>query len=655
MRTAFPRVNFVVAGLLVALVAFLAPAMDVSHAATPWTWSMSNIHGGGTAQVIVTDPATAGFATVGGDSWGVYNTTTSGNDWLPATKGLGVAGADDPVQGDFFYMGLAYSKKFPGRVYALTGKLENPGAGNFGYVSGNSYTILTRSINGGESTTSCGNRSERPRCTGNRVIADYDPSTGVEYLFVGTGDGGGVARSTDDGRSWTKIGLTNVTSAITGMALDPADRGTLYVGTRADNAYKLTGIRGATSVTHLTAAPARVEEMASIGSSVYAAASTSGVYKVTNGGSTWTRLSVSGMTSTMQWAAIGGSGTTVYAGGASNDAGKSIAKSTDGGSTWAWVPSDKTKISTVPWGTSDPWWLASAFPRVKLGCYDGGCTYESTSIAVDQFNPNIVYSAGRSGVWKSEDGGANWRPAVNHLAGTMHTNLEVGSGGVVDVDDVDWIRQTTSDNFDTVAQRATTMNFGTASLSVTQGGHTVKVNLTVPRTVTVDGVDATDEYFRAAVVRPRDVGVSSDGRFIYIAQFGGGVVVGRAGATPTTTSSTTTSSSTTTTSPTTTTTTAPAPALVTDTFSGTLSNRGSKTYTFTVKAAGTGTYSLAWTKGRHFSVLVYDPNGKLLAQSLDQASPNKGSFRAAGAGKYSVVVRYESSPSRSYTLKVTHP
>src|SRR5205823_7812840 len=234
--------------------------------------------------------------------------------------------------------------------------------------------------------------------------------------------------------------------------------------TKSANAYKLTGIRGAASTTHLTAAPARVEEMATIGGNVYAAAYTSGVYKLSNGGSTWTKLSVSGMTSTMEWAAIGGAGNTIYAGGANNETGKSIAKSTDGGATWVWVPGDKTKVSTVPWGTSDPWWLSTAFPRIKLGCWDGGCTYESTAIAVDQFNPNIVYSTGRSGAWESKDGGATWRPSVNHMAGTMHTNLVVGAGGTVDTDDVDWVRDHSDDSFDTVTQSATSVDYGAATL-----------------------------------------------------------------------------------------------------------------------------------------------------------------------------------------------
>src|SRR5207248_2540080 len=130
----------------------------------------------------------------------------------------------------------------------------------------------------------------------------------------------------------------------------------------------------------------------------------------------------------------------------------------------------------------------------------------------------------------------------------------VGAGGTVDIDDVDWNREHTDDGFNTVTQSATSVNYGAASLSLSQGGHTYQLNLTVPRTITMDGVDITDEYFRAAVIRPRDIGVSADGQTIYIAQFGGGVVVGHAG---TVTTTTTMPPTTTTTMPPTTTTTMP--------------------------------------------------------------------------------------------------
>lgn len=527
------RVSIFISLLVVGAVGYGGTRLlEPTRAATNgWTWQMSNIHGAGTAQVIVADPVKANYATVGGDSWGIYNTKTAGDDWLPAMKGLGQVGGDDVEQGDFFYFGMAYSEKFPGRVYGLTGKLVGGTAGGFGYSEGNAYKVVTRSVSGTEGTGECGDRTIRPRCTGNRVVIDYDATSGIEYIYIAEGNGRGIARSTNGGVSWTTIAKTG-TTGITGMALDPEDPNVLYVGTRSNGAFKISSIRAAGSVSTLTAAPNRVEEMATIGNNVYAVAHTSGVYKLTNGGTTWAKLGGTFFSGASEWAAIGGSGNTLYVGGANTAAGKTIAKSSDGGASWKWVPASASNINITPWGTTQPWWLAVSVPRVKLGCFDGGCTYESTSIAVDKFNPDIVYSAGRSGVWKSMDGGANWRPSVNHLAGSMHTNLAVGADGKVTTDDVDWIGQTSNDNFETITKLEAPPALGTASLTTTKNGRTYEIKLTVPRDITLDGVSIADEYFKAAALRPRDIGVSDDGKYIYIAQFGGGILIGKLGSTP---------------------------------------------------------------------------------------------------------------------------
>lgn len=50
--------------------------------------------------------------------------------------------------------------------------------------------------------------------------------------------------------------------------------------------------------------------------------------------------------------------------------------------------------------------------------------------------------------------------------------------------------------------------------------------MSVARDFTLDGVSIADDYFRGACVKATDIDVSDDGRYIYIAQFGGGVLVG---------------------------------------------------------------------------------------------------------------------------------
>ena len=465
-------------------------------------------------QVIATDPFNAGYATLGGDSWGIYRTVSAGNDWRPATR-------NNPAQqGDFHFIGVAYSRKFPGRLYALTGQVGSPN-GAFWAITGDESNLITRSVQGGENGL---DRSDRPRPSGNRVLVDYDVSTGTEYIYAATGNGGGVKRSSNQGASWTVVGATNI--VITGMAFEPGNTDVIYVGSRS-GAYRLANVRATGTTTKLNAAPARVEEVASFGGNLYAVAHTSGVYRVTSSGQTWTKLGAGFFSTSAEWAAVGGAGSTVYVGCANPDQGKSIAKSTDNGNTWQWVTNDPSKISIQIWGRTDQWWLAQAVSRIIIG----NNTYEAAQIAVDQFNPQIVYVAGRSGCWKSENGGDTWRPAVNHLGGTMHTNIAAGPGGKVGSAVLDWDHITSDDHYYT-ARQSGAASYGAVTLDLTKGGVRYQVTQTIPRDFLRNGTSIADDYFRTACVRAEDIDVSDDGNYIYVAQFGGGVLVAHRGPWP---------------------------------------------------------------------------------------------------------------------------
>lgn len=491
-----------------------------------WIWGMAGIHGGGMGQVIATDPFNVNYATVGGDSWGIYNTTNAGNKWYAATKGLGVLNSNDIQPGDFFFMGMEYSLKFPGRVYCVTGKVDKGapqgvGKGGFGYGLGNSYYVIDRSINGGENLD-----NTRPRPTNKRLVLDYDAASGIEYLYVGTGNGGGVKRSKNEGQpgSWSLLGLSGIIDAITAMALDPTNSNALYVSS-VNKVYRITNIRSGTpNVTTLVNAPDSIQELSNIGGSLYAAGKS--VYKVTAQGATWTNLQTSSVkfrdgNNPSTWTSVGGRGDTIYAGCQTPVGSHSIAKSTNGGTTWAWV-TDPANVSCNIWGRSENWWLCSFEPAVVPG---NGGRYETSQIEVDKFNPNIVYSCGKSGVWKSADGGATWRPAVNGLGGSMHTTVQAGSGGSCTVDDVDWDGHTTSDHFYT-SSHTYPGAMAAGKLSVTKNSKTYTVVLNAVRDIQLNNMSIADEYFRATCVRPRDIDVSDDGNYIYIAQFGGGVLVG---------------------------------------------------------------------------------------------------------------------------------
>ena len=134
---------------------------------------------------------------------------------------------------------------------------------------------------------------------------------------------------------------------------------------------------------------------------IYIAAAGGGVWKTTNGGTTWTPLTDTQSTLSMGAIAISRSNPLVlYAGtGEANNSGDSnfgrgILRSTDGGATWT--------LNTGP---------AGVFNANRMTC---------SKIAVDPTNANVAYAAmanignngifaaGITGTYKTTDGGVNW-------------------------------------------------------------------------------------------------------------------------------------------------------------------------------------------------------------------------------------------------------
>lgn len=500
---------------------------------------MGGITGAGSAQTMAVDPFNANGVAVGGDSWGCYTSPVAGNQWFAATKELGDNGDIDVAQGQFNFIGMAYSRQYTGanqRIYCLTGKLQDMGdqTGGFGYIQGNSYVQVSTAVRGGETVPSGGLRADKPRPVGQRLVVDYDASSGIEYIYVGTGAGHGVARSTDAGADWTVLGLIGEPTAICAMVLDPNDPTKLYVGTHSDQAYLLSNVRsGTVTVTHLTNAPAQVQSLAVIGGNLYAACGTDGIFQVTRSGTTTTWTSLGGTLFTgsgSTWSAIGGSGSTIYVGCVNPDGQHSIAKSVDAGANWSWVTDYELdgsgNVSITEWGTSRQWWQAVWDPTRSVP--GGGGSDFTQVIEVDAFNANIVYLCGKAGMWKSEDGGSTWRPAMNGLGANMHDYVvadTVSGSAKAWVDDVDFKGESTTDNWQTGAEDSTPPSH-TPGYSITKGGHTYAVNINVvPRDVTVDGVSIADEFFKATAVRPSDIDVSPDGNHIYISQLGGGILI----------------------------------------------------------------------------------------------------------------------------------
>lgn len=178
---------------------------------------------------------------------------------------------------------------------------------------------------------------------------------------------------------------------------------------------------------------------------IYAGSASGGLWKTTNGGSSWFPL-----TDDLPSLAVGTvaldptNPNIVYIGtgeGAFNvDAvfGAGVFKSTDGGSTWNstglnWTQSQKRCINKIVIDPTNPQTVYAACGRYS---YDGG-VYKSTNggsswilyhsgdvkdLEMDPTNPSILYAVGgypwgssMNGVWKSTDAGVSWTSASSGL------------------------------------------------------------------------------------------------------------------------------------------------------------------------------------------------------------------------------------------------
>jgi photosystem II stability/assembly factor-like uncharacterized protein len=248
-------------------------------------------------------------------------------------------------------------------------------------------------------------------------------STGIfDRGAIGEGDpatdpfgGLGILRSTDGGRTWEYLNEAN--------GLESLYIGSLYM--HPEDPSILLAAAG-----HLM--PVAYAELLMQGGH-----SPQGVYRTTDGGDTWTHVlepPPGRPDETFTSVELCPSDPNVgYAG-----SGHAIYRTTDGGLTWASVAGGDTD-----WG---PPGVVAGWPidmqcdprnpdRVFANNYnggnflseDGGHTWISASrgytgaqsrqVAVDPFNPKRVYAVARSGIWRSENRGADWTGTFHVQAG----------------------------------------------------------------------------------------------------------------------------------------------------------------------------------------------------------------------------------------------
>ena len=272
--------------------------------------------------------------------------------------------------------------------------------------------------------------------------------TNSNILYIGTGEGSfngdailgvGVLKSTNGGSTWSQTGLSWQLSqgqAVNRMVINPSDPNVLVAAARA-GAYRTSdggttwtrtlGSSGTWDAKDIVMDPSNTNNL-------YVALgypwgnSNNGVYKSTDNGMSWTKLTNGLPTSTsMGRISLGisrSNSSTLYAGIANTIANGStllgIYRTTDGGDTWTLQSSSPNHYNGQGWYNN----VIAVDPLNASTVYSGGTPlYKSTndgvswtaitgSVHVDfhaiAFNAGTLYVGCDGGIWKSTNGGSSW-------------------------------------------------------------------------------------------------------------------------------------------------------------------------------------------------------------------------------------------------------
>jgi photosystem II stability/assembly factor-like uncharacterized protein len=250
-----------------------------------------------------------------------------------------------------------------------------------------------------------------------------DP-TDSNTVYAGTGfdHSGGVLKTTNAGRDWRPVQRGIVTLNARSLIVAPTSPQILYAGTdaglfRSDDAggdwvpdYIFGG-----NIRALVLDPSSPSTLYAVGA---------GIFKHVDGGG-WTPLiSPDFLFSPSALAIDPKSSSTLYAGAfdLGGSLGPGILRSTDGGRTWQ-KTSFTLDISTI---AIDPISTLTVYAAARLGglykSTDGGSNWKPAGVgippninalAIDPVSPSILYSAADTGLFRSTDGGASWTAADN--------------------------------------------------------------------------------------------------------------------------------------------------------------------------------------------------------------------------------------------------
>ena len=289
---------------------------------------------------------------------GIFKTTDAGANWIAVNAGL-----PSDTNGHMTICTLAIDPQTPSTIYALYAVTS----ADVGFWVGGG---VFKSADGGVNWTRLNTPGGSDWLTGLTSGLAIDPQN-PSIVYVGNMYG--VIKTTDSGASWRWVNsgfpvgpnfiLPNQNVAVTTLAIDPRNPGTVYAGSFL---YSVTG---------------------------------SAVFKTTNGGESkssgsWSNSGLTGFNHADILAIDSQNPSTIYARAVYGSSGL-LFKTTTGGASWTAVNS--------------------------------GLPNNVTALAIDPQDSSTVYVGTGSGVFRSTDGGTNWVAVNSGLTTLSVTTLAIDS------------------------------------------------------------------------------------------------------------------------------------------------------------------------------------------------------------------------------------